>query len=110
MTPTRATRSKDGAYRLDLRVPVRLDLDSMATAVALGSFAAPDEIATAGLRRLLGWARDGVGAHGLDHIFMGDTEGMEDEIEAARSRLVDLGVFPPATTAGGRAEDVPTRR
>jgi hypothetical protein len=100
MSPTRATRSKDGVRRLDLRVPVRLDLDSMATAVA--PYADPDEIAAAGLRRLLGWARDGVGAHGLDHIFMGDTEGMEVEIEAARSRLVDLGVFPPTTASESR--------
>lgn len=96
MAATRATRSKDGAYRLDLRVPVRLDLDATAAAVALGAYVDADEIAVAGLRRLLGWARDGVGAHGVDRVYMGDTEGMEGEIEAARCRLVELGVFPPA--------------
>lgn len=93
---TRATRSKDGAYRLDLRVPVRLDLDATAFAVALGSYADPDEIAVASLRRLLGWARDAIRDHGLEHIHLGDTDGVEEEVEAACCRLVQLGVFPPA--------------
>jgi len=95
MASTAATRSRDGIYRLDLRIPARINLHSVALAVALGSYAEADEIAIAGLRRLLGWARDAVCAHGLDHIQMGDTEGMEAEVEAARCRLVELGVFPP---------------
>jgi len=95
MASTAATRSRDGIYRLDLRIPARIDLHAAAFAVALGSDGDADEIAAAGLRRLLGWAREGIGTCGLDHMHMGDTEDMEEEIEAARCRLVELGVFPP---------------
>jgi len=98
MASTAATRSRDGVYRLDLRIPARIDLHSAAFAVALGSDGDVDKIAAAGLRRLLGWAREGIVTHGLDHIHMGDTEDMEEEIEAARCRLVELGVFPPTSS------------
>lgn len=96
MSAGKATRSRDGQYRLDLRVPVRVDLRAAAVAIALGSNADADEIAEAGAARALRWARDGIGTYGLDHVHMGDTDGIEAEIEAAERRLVDLGIFPPA--------------
>jgi len=90
----RANRSKDGVYRLDLRVPVRLTLRAAATAIALASYEDADVISVAGRERLLSWARQGVATLGTDQINMSDADGYEAEIEAAEQRLVELWLFP----------------
>ncbi len=90
---SKATMSKDGVPRISLRVEARLSLEHMALAIALASYEDADTIATAGRDRLLRWARDGVRQLGLDHLRMGDADGYEDEIAAARRRLVEVGIF-----------------
>lgn len=91
---TKATMSKDGVRRVNLRVDVRLSLDDMAAAVALASYEDVETIAGAGRERLLGWARDGVRQSGLDHLRLGDADGYEEELAAARRRLLEVGIFP----------------
>ena len=102
----RATMRKDGVRRIDLRVPVRLSLDNVAMAIALASYEDAETISEAGRERLLGWARDGVRQFGLDHIRLGDTDGYEEEIAAARRRLVEVGIFAGDTEAAPREEAV----
>lgn len=93
VTAGRATRSVDGRRRITLRIEARLDLDATSAAIAMGSNADPDGIAEAGRRRLLEWARDAVKYHGLDEIVMSPDDDYEAERGAARSRLIELGVF-----------------
>ncbi len=106
---SRATMSRDGVPRITLRVGTRLGLDDMALAIALASYEDADIIATAGRARLLRWARDGVRQFGLDHLRMGDTDGYEDEIAAARKRLVEVGIFADAAAAVPEVEIVDGR-
>ena len=85
--------SNDGVRRVNLRVDVRLSLDDMAFAVALAAYEDAGTIAEAGRARLLGWARDGVRQCGLDHLRLGDADGYEEELAAARRRLLEVGIF-----------------
>jgi len=90
-----ATRSRDGTYRLDLRVPVRVSLPTVAAAVAYGLNEDAETVAGAGLGRLLRWARQGFAAAGVDGFDLdGPGDGYEDVAAAAAERLVELGVFP----------------
>ena len=90
---TKATMSNDGVRRVNLRVDVRLSLDDMAFAIALASYEDAETLAEAGRARLLGWARDGVRQFGLDHLRLGDADGYEEELAAARRRLLEVGIF-----------------
>ena len=91
---SKATMSRDGVRRLNLRVDVRLSFNDVAAAVAMASYEGAETIAEAGRERLLGWARDGVRDYGLDHIRMSAGDGYEDELAAARRRLLEVGIFP----------------
>lgn len=94
-----ATMSRDDVRRINLRVEVRLGLEEVAAAVATASYEGAEPIAEASRERLLGWARDGIRDYGLDHIRMAGADGYEDELAAARQRLVELGIFADGTTA-----------
>lgn len=95
----RATLRRDGEHRITLRVTVDLHLDTTAVAIALASYKGADVLAVATRKQLLEWARDGVESFGLDHICMGDTSEYVEETQAARGRLIELGVFPePASS------------
>lgn len=91
---TKATLRRDGIRRITLRVEVHLTLEMTAAAIAMASNAEVDEIKAAGRGKLLDWARCGVEDYGMDHVCMSDGDGYEAETEAARERLVELGVFP----------------
>jgi hypothetical protein len=90
-----ATMSQDGAYRLDLRIPVRIPIIAAASAIAMISCENAETISKAGRARLLAWCRDGIESYGLDHIYMAEADDYLDERAAAAKRLVELGVFPP---------------
>ena len=100
MARPRATTSRDGVRRITLRIQARLDLEAMAIAIAVASYEDAETIAEAGRNRLLGWARDGVRNFGLDHLWLGDSDGYEAEMAAARRRLVELGIFPEEAADG----------
>lgn len=102
---TTVTMSRDGVRRINLRVDVRLDLRDVAVAVAMASYEDAETIAEASRERLLAWARDGVRQLGLDHIRLGDADGYEEELDAARRRLVELGIFPEDGEGRGGDEE-----
>jgi len=101
--------SRDGAPRINLRVDVRLSLDNVATAIALANYEDAETISKAGMGRLLRWARDGMRFHGFDRICMGDTEGLEEEVDATHRRLVELSIFadPDGVASPSEANDGP---
>ncbi len=101
MTARSATSSRDGTWRFDLRIPVRLSLNDMAVAIALGSYEDAEHISMAGKARLLAWCRDGIRNDGMDHIRLGEMDGYEDEVAAAARRLVALGIFPAQALLDG---------
>ena len=94
MARSKATMSRDGVHRITLRVRERVDLDAVAFAIAMASYEDAETIANAGRTRLLGWARDGLRDFGFDHLVLGDADGYDAEIAAARPRLVELEIFP----------------
>lgn len=103
----KATKSRDGRYRVTLYCPQRIDLylaslviaDALMSERYTGDAQVDSDVSRIGKRRMEDMLRDGLAAEGKGHApYLDEKWGYEDGFEqlqdAVKARLIEVGIFP----------------
>lgn len=97
----KATRSRDGLFRVDVRVEFRVGIESAVCGIAsqlYDDLVDVEDVSSLGRRRLEGALRDALHREGEHLAYV--NEGYEDDgdwvdlVDAVRRRVIEVGLFP----------------